>query len=200
MSRFLAPALLALSVLTVTPVALAAPNPDPAAMPAGSYVLEKTHASVTARVLHHGYSFYTFRFDKFDASYDYDPKSPESAKVKVTVDTKSMNTGLAKADKEFPVEFLKADQFPTATFVSKSIKHNGGGKGTMTGDLTLAGVTKPVTLDVNFLGFGKDMFGLQRAGFSAKTVIKRTEFGSTLYAPAIGDDVELAIEVEFIKK
>jgi polyisoprenoid-binding protein YceI len=181
-------------------VALAAPNPDPAAMPAGSYVLEKTHASVTARVLHHGYSFYTFRFDKFDASYDYDPKSPESAKVKVTVDTKSMNTGLAKADKEFPVEFLKADQFPTATFVSKSIKHNGGGKGTMTGDLTLAGVTKPVTLDVNFLGFGKDMFGLQRAGFSAKTVIKRTEFGSTLYAPAIGDDVELAIEVEFIKK
>ena len=200
MSRFLAPALLALSVLAVTPVALAAPNPDPAAMPAGSYMLEKTHASVTARVLHHGYSFYTFRFDKFDASYDYDPKSPESAKVKVTVDTKSMNTGLAKADKDFPVEFLKADQFPTATFVSKSIKHNGGGKGTMTGDLTLAGVTKPVTLDVNFLGFGKDMFGLQRAGFSAKTVIKRTEFGSTLYAPAIGEDVELAIEVEFIKK
>ncbi len=200
MSRFLAPALLALSVLAVTPVALAAPNPDPSAMPAGSYMLEKTHASVTARVLHHGYSFYTFRFDKFDASYDYDPKSPESAKVKVTVDTKSMNTGLAKADKEFPVEFLKADQFPTATFVSKTIKHNGGGKGTMTGDLTLAGVTKPVTLDVNFLGFGKDMFGLQRAGFSAKTVIKRTEFGSTLYAPAIGEDVELAIEVEFIKK
>lgn len=199
MSRFFAPALLALSVLA-SPVVLAAPNADPAAMPAGSYVLEKTHASITARVMHHGYSLYTFRFDKFDASYDYDPKSPESAKVKVTVDTKSMNTGLAKADKDFPVEFLKADVNPTATFVSTAIKHTGGGKGTMTGNLTLAGVTKPVTLDVTFNGFGKDMFGLNRAGFSAKTVIKRTQFGSTLYAPAIADDVELLIDVEFLKK
>lgn len=199
MSRFFAPALLALSVLA-SPVALAAPNADPAAMPAGSYVLEKTHASITARVMHHGYSLYTFRFDKFDASYDYDPKSPESAKVKVTVDTKSMNTGLAKADKDFPVEFLKADVHPTATFVSTAIKHTGGGKGTMTGNLTLAGVTKPVTLDVTFNGFGKDMFGLNRAGFTAKTVIKRTQFGSTLYAPAIADDVELLIDVEFLKK
>ena len=199
MSRFFAPALLTLSVLA-SPAVLAAPNADPAAMPAGSYVLEKTHASITARVMHHGYSLYTFRFDKFDASYDYDPKSPESAKVKVTVDTKSMNTGLAKADKDFPVEFLKADVNPTATFVSTAIKHAGGGKGTMTGNLTLAGVTKPVTLDVTFNGFGKDMFGLNRAGFSAKTVIKRTQFGSTLYAPAIADDVELLIDVEFLKK
>lgn len=200
MSRFFAPALLALSVLSASAPALAAPNPDPAAMPAGTYVLEKTHASITARLMHHGYSWYTFRFDRFDASYDYDPKSPESAKVKVSVDVKSMNTGLAKADKNFPVEFLKADQFPTATFESTAIKHLGGGKGTMTGNLTLAGVTRPVTLDVTFMGFGKDMFGLNRSGFAAKTVIKRGEFGSTLYAPAIGDEVELLIDVEFLKK
>ena len=78
MSRFFAPALLTLSVLA-SPAVLAAPNADPAAMPAGSYVLEKTHASITARVMHHGYSLYTFRFDKFDASYDYDPKSRSTA-------------------------------------------------------------------------------------------------------------------------
>ena len=181
-------------------VAYAAPDANPANMPAGSYVLEKTHASINAKVMHHGYAFYHFRFDKFDASYDYDPKNPTASKVVVTVDTKSMNTGLAKADKEFPVEFLAADKHPTATFKSNKITITQGNKGTMAGDLTLGGVTKPVTLDVTFNGAGKDMWGAMRSGFSATTTIKRSEFGLTKYVPAIGDEVALAIEVEFVKK
>ena len=70
----------------------------------------------------------------------------------------------------------------------------------MAGDLTLGGVTKPITLDVTFNGAGKDMMGAMRSGFSASTVIKRSEFGLTKYVPVIGDDVALAIEVEFVKK
>ena len=199
MSRFLATSLMALS-LVAAPMVHAAPDIDPAKMPAGKYLVDKTHASITARVLHQGFSFYTFRFDKFDASYTYDPKAPEAAKVEVSIDTNSMNTGYAKADKEFPAEFLMADKFPKATFVSTGIKNLGNGKGTMTGNLTLAGVTKPVTLDVTFMGFSKDMFGLNRSGFSAKTLITRSQFGSTKYVPVIGDNVELNIEVEFVKQ
>lgn len=199
MSTLLTRLVLAASLMTGA-VAYAAPDANPANMPAGSYVLEKTHASVNAKVMHQGYAFYHFRFDKFDASYDYDPKDPTASKVVVTVDTKSMNTGYAKADEKFPVEFLAADKHPTATFKSNKITISQGNKGTMAGDLTLGGVTKPITLDVTFNGAGKDMMGAMRSGFSASTVIKRSEFGLTKYVPVIGDDVALAIEVEFVKK
>ena len=199
MSKLLTHLMLTASLMTGA-VAYAAPDANPANMPAGSYVLEKTHASINAKVMHHGYAFYHFRFDKFDASYDYDPKNPTASKVVVTVNTKSMNTGYAKADKAFPVEFLAADKHPTATFKSNKITITQGNKGTMAGDLTLGGVTKPVTLDVVFNGAGKDMWGAMRSGFSATTTIKRSEFGLTKYVPAIGDEVALAIEVEFVKK
>lgn len=199
MSTLLTRLVLAASLMTGA-MAYAAPDANPANMPAGSYVLEKTHASVNAKVMHQGYAFYHFRFDKFDASYDYDPKDPTASKVVVTVDTKSMNTGYAKADEKFPVEFLAADKHPTATFKSNKITISQGNKGTMAGDLTLGGVTKPITLDVTFNGAGKDMMGAMRSGFSASTVIKRSEFGLTKYVPVIGDEVALAIEVEFVKK
>lgn len=199
MPRLLTSFALATALFTSS-VAMAAPDNSPANMPAGQYVLEKTHASINAKVMHQGYAFYHFRFDKFDASYDFDPKNPTASKVVVTVDTKSMNTGYAKADEKFPVEFLAADKHPTATFKSTAINVIEGNKGTMTGDLTLGGVTKPVTLDVTFNGAGKDMMGAMRSGFSASTTIKRSEFGLTKYVPVIGDDVTLAIEVEFVKK
>ena len=192
--------LMTVSVVSAATAPQTPPDPDPAHMPAGIYKLEKTHASIIARVLHQGFSWYTFRFDNFDAAYAFDPKNPEASRVQVTVDPRSMNTGNAKADKDFPVDFLKADFFPKATFVSTSIKYAGNGKGTVAGDLTLAGVTRPLTLDATFLGSGKDMFGVFRTGFSAKTVIKRSTFGSTAYVPVIGDDVELMIDVEFIRK
>ena len=199
MSRLFASIALASTLLTST-IAFAAPDNDPANMVAGSYVLEKTHASINAKVMHHGYAFYVFRFDKFDASFDYDPKEPTKSKVMVTVDTKSMNTGLAKADEKFPVEFLAADKHPTATFKSSKITINQVNKGIMAGDLTLGGVTKPIVLDVVFNGAGKDMWGMMRSGFSATTTIKRSECGLTKYVPTIGDEVALDIQVEFTKK
>ncbi|MDG2521084.1 YceI family protein [Caulobacter segnis] len=185
--------------LAASPVAFAASN-NPAEMPAGTYALDKTHASITAQIDHFGFSGYTFRFEKFDASYTYDPAKPEASVIKVTVDVNSLSTGYDKADAAFPAEFLAADKHPTATFVSKSITRSGGNKGVVAGDLTLAGVTKPVSLDVTFNNAGKDMFGAIRSGFAASTVIKRGEFGSTKYAPALGDEVKLMIDVEFTKQ
>ena len=92
-----------------------------------------------------------------------------------------------------------AANHPTITFVSTSIKKTGPNKGVMTGDLTLRGVTKPVSLDVTYDGFLNAMGG--RAGFSATGVVKRSDFGPNTMPPAIlSDEVALKIELEFTKK
>jgi polyisoprenoid-binding protein YceI len=182
---------------------LAAPTTNPADMPAGHYVLDKDHASLVARVRHGGLALYTVRFNSLDASFDYDPKSPEASKISVTVDAKSLDNGNAATGPKFADEFLGAAKSPTMTFVSTAIVRGGGSTGTMTGDLTFHGVTKPVTLNVTFDGYSSGMLG-QRAGFSARGTIKRSEFGSTyLLNPPLAivdDEVELVIEAEFTKK
>ncbi|UAL09505.1 YceI family protein [Caulobacter segnis] len=196
MKSFLA--VTAFALLALSPLAAsAAPDTDPAKMPAGRYEVDKTHASITGRVLHQGYSFFTFRFARFDAAFDYDPAAPDKSALKVSIDTTSFDSGYDKADAEFPKEFLGADKFPAATFVSNGLIRQGD-KGVLSGDLTLNGVTKPIKLDVVFHGSGASGGGT-RAGFSATGVIKRSEFGSTRLLPMIGDDVALTIEIEFKK-
>lgn len=199
MLRLMAAASMAL-MLAAAPAAHAAPSTDPAKMPAGTYVLEKTHATIVGKVWHFGLSHYTMRFNTFDATYDYDPKAPEAAKVKVTIDANSLDVGNAKVNAEFAKKFLGSDKNPTITFVSTAIKREAStNKGTMAGDLTLNGVTKPVTLDVTFNGFG-DVMGAGKAGFSATGVVKRSEFNSSDYIPAVGDEIDLEIQVEFTRK
>jgi len=190
-------------VLLIAPMASAAPSIDPAAMPAGTWAVDKTHASLIARVKHMGLSAYTVRFTGFDASYVWDPKSPQTARVEAVFQAASLDTGEPKFNGEFAEKFLDARANPTIKFVSTSIVQTSPGKGTMTGDLTLRGVTKPVTLDVVFDGYASGLGG-QRSGFSARGVIKRSDFGSTflLNPPLalVGDEVELILELEFVKQ
>lgn len=183
--------------------ASAAPSTNPADMPAGQYVLDKAHSSLLARVRHDGLAFYTVRMNTLDASFAYDPKAPEASKVVVTVDAASLDNGDAKSGPKFASEFLDVEKNPTITFVSTAIVRGEGNTGTMTGNLTFRGVTKPVTLDVTFAGYTSGMLG-QRAGFSARGKFKRSDFGSTymLNPPLafVDDEVELVIEAEFTKK
>lgn len=205
MFRPLASATLAVALFTA-PAALAAPGVSsvkPADLPAGHYVLDKSHASLTAKVKHMGFSDYTLRFTKLSADFQYDPKAPEAAKLNVTVDPASLDTpNGAVFNKELIGDgWLEAAKYPTITFVSSSINVGDGQRGTVTGDLTFHGVTKPVTLDVVFNGVGSGMIPLTtRAGFSATTTIKRSEFGVARYPSIVGDDVALIIEAEFEKK
>jgi polyisoprenoid-binding protein YceI len=187
-----------LAALLVTGPALAAPVTDPAKMPAGTYALEKTHASLLARVRHMGLASYTLRFNRFDASYDWDPKAPEAARLTVTIDVASLDVGDPKISKDFAEDFLEARKHPKATFVSRAIVRDGD-HGTVTGDLTLRGVTKPVTLDVVFRGYESGLLGA-RAGFSATGKLKRSDFGSESMSMFAGDDIELIIEVEFTRQ
>jgi len=189
--------------LVVVPAAWAAPSTDVTDMPAGTYVLDKDHASIIAKVRHQGFSDYTVRFTGFDASFVWDPKSPTASKVTATIAAASLDTGNPEHSKKFAQEFLAAGKAPTITSTSTAITPGEGNKGTMTGDLTLRGVTRPVTLDVTWNGYA-NVLGSQRTGFSATTTIKRSEFGSEfLLKPPlamVGDDVQLILELEFAKK
>lgn len=187
-----------LVVLCGAPAAWAAqPNPDPAAAPAGAYVLDKRHASVLAKVSHMGLSGYTMRFGKVDGRFDYDPAQPEAAKLSVTIDANSLDVGEDKLDRQFAREFLGADENPEITFVSTGITRTDPAHGEVTGDLTLHGVTRPVTLAVTFNGYDQSLLFGKRMGFSATGDILRSDFGSRAWLGLVGDKVRLIIEAEF---
>ncbi len=172
---------------------------DPAKMPAGHYVSDPKHTFLTMKVHHMGLTYPTMRMNKVDATYDFDPAKPTEAKVNATIDANSFDFGDPAISTQFAKEFLDGPAHPQIKFVSTSIKRGAGNKGTMTGDLTLKGVTKPVTLDVTYDGFLNAMGG--RSGFSATGVVKRSDFGPNAMPPSVlGDDVHITIEMEFSKK
>jgi len=194
---------LALALATgLTGAALANPSTqDPAKVPAGNYVLDKKHASLTARILHMGFSHYTLRFDGLDGSFTYDPANWQATKVSFTVDPKSVDTNDPAFNKQI-AGYFEADKYPAITFVSTGVQGQDG-KGAVTGDLTFRGVTRPVTLDVTFAGAGHGVVPVgARLGFSGSTRIKRSDFGLTnaILDKYTGDDVEVIFEVEFEKK
>jgi polyisoprenoid-binding protein YceI len=171
-------------------------------VPAGAYVSDQAHTSVTARLLHLGFSDYTLRFDKVDAQFRFDPASPQASHIVVSIDPASIDTGSKGFDAQLAGSgWFDAEDFPTITFVSDSIDPGDGQHGTITGTLTIHGVAKPVTLAVTFNGVGGDVIPfVTRVGFSANTTIKRSDFGLTRFPGLVGDDVQLNIEIEFTRK
>ncbi|HEX3366782.1 YceI family protein, partial [Phenylobacterium sp.] len=132
----------------------------------------------------------------------YDPANWQQTKLTFTADPKSVDTNDSAFNKQI-AGYLDADKFPAITFVSTAVAGGEDGKGTVTGDLTLHGVTKPVTLDVTFDGAGHGITPLgTRLGFSGSARIKRSDFGvsSVILNQFTGDDVDVIFEVEFEKK
>jgi polyisoprenoid-binding protein YceI len=197
-------AVLALA-LTIGLGGAAAANPsttDPAKVPAGSYGLDKKHASLTVKIVHMGFSHYTMRFNGLDGGFTYDPANWQATKVTFAVDPKSVDTNDVAFNKQI-AGYFEADKFPAISFVSTGLQGGADGKGTLTGDLTLHGVTKPVTLDVTFDGAGHGITPLgTRLGFSGATQIKRSDFGISNFVlnQFTGDEVDVIFEVEFEKK
>jgi polyisoprenoid-binding protein YceI len=188
-------------MLGIAGSAIAAPSTtDPAKVPAGSYVLDKQHASLTVKIVHMGFSHYTLRFDGLDGTFTYDPANWTATKATITVDAKSIDTHDNAFDKQI-AGYFEADKYPTITFVSTGLTGGADGKGTVTGDLTFHGVTKPVTLDVTFDGAGHGITPIgTRLGFSGSTRIKRSDFGVSNMLQYASDDVDVIFEVEFEKK
>jgi len=192
---FLPLALLSLSACETAPVL------DVAAAPEGAYVLDPAHASVNWSLSHSGLSFYTARFDGISGALDFNPDAPTASKLDVRIDPKTVSTGDPKWDNKLATDgkYFDANTYSEIRFVSTSAKKTSGNTGQVTGDLTLKGVTLPVTLDVTYNGAGKS-FGNPGAtlGFSAIGKINRSDWGmTTLTNFGIGDEVTLRIEVEF---
>lgn len=193
------------------PAAKPAPAPSPPP-PAGTYVLDKAHTSVTFRVSHMGFSRYTASFRQVDGRLQFDPAHPAAMKVNATIAVPSLEVNAPPAgfhDQLMSKEFFEAAKYPTITFRSTQVAPTGPRNAKVTGDFTLHGVTRPLTLDVTYNGGyppnSMDPSGA-RIGFSAHGVVKRSAFGMGFGVPApgsnmgVGDDVEVMIETEFSSK
>ena len=216
MRRFLAP-VAALAVIAAAAPLLAQGAPsapgkkDASLITGGTYQADPNHTLVQWELNHLGFSPYYGLFGDVTGTLQLDPKAPQNAKVSVTIPVSKVTTAsagltshLLRAPKE---SGGKPDYFGAspadATFVSTSVKPKGTGKADLTGNLTLNGVTRPVTLDVTFYGAGKmpaQMGGTENVGFEAMGMIKRSEFGMGAMVPMLGDDVKLKIAAAFTKK
>lgn len=169
---------------------------------AADYKIDKQgqHAFVQFRIQHLGYSWLYGTFKDFDGSFTFDEADPSKDKVNVTINTNSVDTNHAERDKHLRSgEFLNVATFPQATFVSTGVKKDGD-ELDITGNLTLNGVTKPVTLEAKKLGEGKDPWGGYRAGFEAETKIALKDFNITTDLGPASQDVQLMISVEGIRQ
>lgn len=175
---------------------------NPGAAPAGRYAVSPGHTQVVFSIMHMGLSPYYGRFGTVSGSLDFNPQSPEKSALDITMQMSSINTPSDKLTAELCSEkAFNCAQFPTATFKATSLRRTGN-TGEITGDLTLAGVTKPVTLRVTFHGgVRRADIGKYMLGFSATTTVRRADFGLTkmMWAGFVADEVNLLIEAEFIQ-
>jgi polyisoprenoid-binding protein YceI len=181
---------------------------EPITAPAGEYRIDPDHTSINFRVSHLGFSKYTARFTDFTGKLAFDPANPAAQSVEATIDARSVQTnykGPPKEDFDTVVEtqFLHADQHPQITFRSTRVETTGPRSARVTGDLTLNGVTRPVTLETSFNGgYAPNAMDGARIGFSARGTFRRSDFGITYGLPAPGtnmgvfDEVEVIIETE----
>ena len=169
---------------------------------AADYNIDKKgqHAFIQFRIQHLGYSWIYGTFKDFDGSFSFDENNPAADKVNVTINTNSLDTNHAERDKHLrSADFLNASKYPQATFKSTSVKKEGD-ELDITGDLTLNGVTKPVTLEAKLLGQGKDPWGGYRAGFEAEGEINLKDFNITKDLGPASQKVELMISLEGVRQ
>ena len=173
------------------------------AEPAGTYQFDKkgAHQFVMFKISHLGYSWLYGRFNDFNGTFTVDAENPENSKVEATIQTASVDSNHAERDKHLRSDdFLDVDKYPTATFKSTSIEQTGDDTAKITGDFTLHGVTKPVTLDAKMIGYGESPWNDYRMGLEASTTLKLADFGITKDLGPASETVEIIISVEGVKK
>jgi len=170
---------------------------------AADYVIDTrgAHASIHFKIPHLGYSYLLGRFDEFSGQFSYDPNDPAAAKASVVIKTASLNSNHKQRDDHLRgSDFLDVEKFPEATFESTKFTSSDGKNGKLEGNLTLHGVTKPVTIEVQSVGEGKDPWGGYRAGFSGTTTLTLKDFGINFDLGAASSKVELELQVEGVRQ
>ena len=189
--RFLAATALALTILA--PFGLSAQAAD--------YKIDPAHSFVEFKTIHLGYSWLAGRFNKIEGSFKFDPSAGADAqKINLTIDAASVDTNHAERDKHLRSEdFFNVSEFPTVTFDSTGFEGDETG-GTLTGDLTLHGVTKSVSFPIKKIGEGDDPWGGYRAGFEGTYTLVRKDFNMGYDLGPAAENVELELYIEGIRK
>jgi len=187
-----------LALAAFSAAALLTPSVSRADM--ATYKIDSVHSGVNFKVRHF-FSKVPGNFNKFTGTISLDEKNLAASSVDVTIDTASISTGNADRDGHLRTpDFFDAAKFPAITFKSTSVKVISQAPGAthlqVTGDFTMKGVTKSVILEVDLAGTGKGPRNTMLAGFSAKATINRQDFGVSYGKGAVGDDVEIDIEIE----
>jgi polyisoprenoid-binding protein YceI len=163
-----------------------------------AYTIDSSHTQVHASYLHAGFSNIAIRFNAVEGSFLFDAAKPANSSLDIKVPMNSLDTGIEKFDQHlWSADFFDAAKFPEATFKSTKVTDAGKGKLKLLGNLTIHGVTKPVTFDVTVNGIAPHpMMKSPSAGFDASAKIKRSDFGVGKYVPMVGDEVTLRITME----
>jgi polyisoprenoid-binding protein YceI len=167
--------------------------------------IDPSHSGVHFSIRHMVIAKVRGRFDRFTGTVDFDEASPLAAKVSVRILADSIDTNEPKRDAHLrSADFFDVEKFPALTFESNKVEKGAGDAYLVTGDLSIHGVTRPVTLEAQLLGGGKDPWGNVRFGFEAKTSINRKDFGLTWNQALetggilVGDEVQIALEIQAV--
>lgn len=173
----------------------------PAFVAAETYEIDSSHAEVVFRINHLGFSYTFGKFNDISGEVTFDPENLADASATVHIDPASINFGHEGKEEHLRSDdFFDVENFPKATYQSTSIEATGENTYRITGDLTVHGVTLPVTLDATLNKVGKHPFRDKMGiGFSATTTLNRSDFGVDRMVPAVGDDVQLWVELEAYK-
>lgn len=189
---------LVLSAIAALPLFAQTPAPD-------TFQVDKNHSTATFKV-RHMMSNVVGQFRDFAADVNFDRANPEKSSVEFTIQATSIDTGNANRDNHLrTADFFDVEKFPTITFKSTSIKAKSKNDFDVTGDFTMHGVTKSITIPVTFLGFAKTQRG-EKAGFEIETTINRKDYGVVWNRALdeggvlLGDDVKVSINLEVDKK
>jgi polyisoprenoid-binding protein YceI len=192
-------ALLSMAVLSPSAFAQAAADITPAKVQEGAYTVEPGHTRVLFAVSHMGFTSWYGEFTRVSGALNLTPKSVGGSTLEIHIPTNTVSTSNAKLDSELKgSQWLDTEKYPEIVFKAKQVQQTSEGSAKVTGDLTLHGVTKPVTLDVKFNGAGTNPLDKKyTVGFEVSGSIKRSDFGVNTYVPLIGDDVKIIISAGF---
>lgn len=181
------------AVLGITAMAVGTPAQ------AAEYTIDPDHSHANFLVDHFGFSTIYGRFNEESGVIVFDPDNIEASSVEVVIQTASVDTNHVERDEHLrSPDFFNSDEFPEMTFTSTKVEKTGDNTGKIAGDLTFLGVTKEVTFDAVFNGTGSFPWdeSTEVVGFSATTIIDRTDFGMTYGAGGIGDEIQVVLQAE----
>lgn len=183
-------------LLPLVPVVAALLGASASVAAAETYAVDPVHTTTLFKIDHFGMSHFLGRFNDVSGTIVWDNADPAKSSVNYEIKAESIDTAFKKRDQHLVgPDFFDAKQFPTLTFKSTAIK-KAGDAFTVDGDLTVHGVTKPISVAVKKVGEGKDPMGASRIGFWSTFTIKRSDYGMAFMQGALGDEVEITLSTE----